>query len=769
MATETTVLHGENKSIRDYTGVTKFHNAGYYGERVVAATGEDWSIKNYNPDDLVEIPFGDGDEWGNLGGEHGSRTAATFFQCAPKARLVQMSKIHKAKTGKDCYCGLEDDCLPIIKEYGITSVFCSFDMICDKYLNEKYTKIINDLQTFNFFVSAGNDANSDYVELAKCDAVTTVGAYYLNGKKPVVENFTSQTEYVDFGAPDRQTVKFGKQTNVTTYGKMEGTSFSAPWLCGMACLVNDFFIDKTGKPLTYKMMRQFFLDNTVDIGDEGFDNQVGYGAVILPDPSTIDISKYVEDYEMETEIKIDTTITDNTKKPFDVLTIDEYKVICEKIPYDSIEKIDFAKCKDPSETLQSFYNRQNTKPDIIINGGLFNMSTGKNVMSFIDEGVEQNYKNNFVGVGTKTGDLTHLVKGIDNDAGWNDFITAHPVLVDNYNNTTSDTWGNASDINYDATRQVIGYDDNYIYIITVDAKVKFDVLQDIINAIGVQYAFNLDGGGSVRKMRFGKVVNTPTENRPVDNVICVYLKDDEFKVPDIEIPDIEFGEYIATTDVDICVNVMPDAKVLNTAHKGDIIVVNNIMQYQGKLYVSCQFDYEYGFAYYDQKNLIPYTDVPDVEPEPPQPETFPAIYNVDVNTTLNVRKTANGEIIDVLYPNDRIIVEDISNEWAKFRYNKNNIEFAYCSTQYITYIAEYEEPDPEPAPEPTPEPEPEFELDYSVLDQYEDKQMVHDWAKDGVTYCIQKGYMFGSEGKFRPQDNLTREEFCTVIYRILKE
>ena len=86
MATETTKLHTENNYIRRFTGVDRFHNAGYFGERVTAATGENWSIKNYNPDDLVLIPFGDGDGWGNFSGGHGSKTAATFFQVAPRAR-----------------------------------------------------------------------------------------------------------------------------------------------------------------------------------------------------------------------------------------------------------------------------------------------------------------------------------------------------------------------------------------------------------------------------------------------------------------------------------------------------------------------------------------------------------------------------------------------------------------------------------------------------------------------------------------------------------
>ena len=35
----------------------------------------------------------------------------------------------------------------------------------------------------------------------------------------------------------------------------------------------------------------------------------------------------------------------------------------------------------------------------MINGGLFNMSTGHNVMSFVRDGKEQNYQNGFTGIG----------------------------------------------------------------------------------------------------------------------------------------------------------------------------------------------------------------------------------------------------------------------------------------------------------------------------------------------------------------------------------
>lgn len=50
------ILLHDNDRHRKFTGVDKFHNAGYYGERVIAASGESWTSK-YNPDGLVHNPL----------------------------------------------------------------------------------------------------------------------------------------------------------------------------------------------------------------------------------------------------------------------------------------------------------------------------------------------------------------------------------------------------------------------------------------------------------------------------------------------------------------------------------------------------------------------------------------------------------------------------------------------------------------------------------------------------------------------------------------
>ena len=436
-------------------------------------------------------------------------------------------------------------------------------------------------------------------------------------------------------------------------------------------------------------MYQFFKDNTTDLKDEGFDSKTGWGAVRLPSPEKIVISNYAQgggETPMFTYFTQSKPRTDDSK--FSQLYAKDYSALVEKISYDDIDEVGMSQGNQPTETMQSFYNRQTKKPHILINGGLFNMSNGKNILSFVDDGKEQNYQNNFVGFGVTSDDKTHFVKGVDKERQWWDFMTAYPLLIDNYKKTDSSTWGNATSINYGAKRQVVAYDDNYIYIMTVDAKVKFDVVQTLLLELGVKYAFNLDGGGSVRTMVNGKVANNPSENRPVDNFVWVRLKD-------------------------------------------------------------------------------------DTKPQ----QTLPAKYKVVVKTSLNVRDTPNGQILTTMNNGDIIVVHEISNGWAKFSFGFDNGEvmyYYYCSADYIEYVEPINnttpvKPEPTPTPSPEPEPKPNPEPEKDILDGFSDKNEISGWAVDAVRYCIEKGYIKGSNNKINPKTNITREELCVILERICKE
>lgn len=212
-------------------------------------------------------------------------------------------------------------------------------------------------------------------------------------------------------------------------------------------------------------------------------------------------------------------------KPFQTVKINSYTQL-DIVPHSSIEAVAFEKCADPKETLGSYYSSKEKKPQIMINGGLFNMSTGHNVMSFVCDGEEQNYQNGFTGMGVLGSDPAKLVYGTDKARKWKYFMTAYPMLV--INGKANTVYGNASNLNYLTLRSAVGVrEDGTLLILTVDKPgMKFAEMAKIFVEYDAQYAMNLDGGGSVRKMHENKVVNAPIENRPVDNVFCVYLKED---------------------------------------------------------------------------------------------------------------------------------------------------------------------------------------------------------------------------------------------------
>ena len=196
------------------------------------------------------------------------------------------------------------------------------------------------------------------------------------------------------------------------------------------------------------------------------------------------------------------------------------------IPFDSIQEVRFCKLAEPTEMLEHYYNRAENKPNIMVNGGLFDMKTGHNVMSFVSMYTEQNYKNGFVGMGTTCYKAQTLQYGKDNEKEWRDFMTAYPMLV--IDGKANKEYGNAKTLNYRTARTAIGVTETgNVLVLTVDKPgMTFEQMTAIFLQYHAVYAMNLDGGGSVRKLHNGKVVNNPSENRKVDSAFCVYLKKD---------------------------------------------------------------------------------------------------------------------------------------------------------------------------------------------------------------------------------------------------
>lgn len=191
-----------------------------------------------------------------------------------------------------------------------------------------------------------------------------------------------------------------------------------------------------------------------------------------------------------------------------------------EIPRKEIDTIDVAVCAQPKETLTSFYNRQIKKPDVLVNGGLFGMSGGIPCFGLIDEYAKlANDGARVWGIGVKNNASIAYGKI---DAGWRDWISGYPVLIENYKKTTIT---DALELDYKARRTIWGFDNKCVYIVTADSPgLNFSEMQTLMHDLGCAAAINLDGGGSTRCMVKGETITNGLENRAVDNVLCVYLK-----------------------------------------------------------------------------------------------------------------------------------------------------------------------------------------------------------------------------------------------------
>lgn len=59
--------------------------------------------------------------------------------------------------------------------------------------------------------------------------------------------------------------------------------------------------------------------------------------------------------------------------------------------------------------------------------------------------------------------------------------------------------------------------------------------------------------------------------------------------------------------------------------------------------------------------------------------------------------------------------------------------------------------------------------DAGALDPFKDKDDVSSWAVDAAASLVKAGYVKGDEGRLKPKDNITREEFAQLLYKVLKE
>lgn len=191
-----------------------------------------------------------------------------------------------------------------------------------------------------------------------------------------------------------------------------------------------------------------------------------------------------------------------------------------EIPKEEISKLDMALCAQPRQTLKQYYDSCAVKPTILTNGGFFSMDNGGTCFNYMDNGIIINSTSSYKeGFGIINGELKYGIIGTEK---FEDFVSGYPVLI-KAGKKTQITY--AKELNYKARRTVLAYNKFNIYLIAIEKPgMAFTEMQNLLLALKVDYAINLDGGGSTKVLHNGTCITKDWGNRAVDNVIAIYLK-----------------------------------------------------------------------------------------------------------------------------------------------------------------------------------------------------------------------------------------------------
>ena len=168
------------------------------------------------------------------------------------------------------------------------------------------------------------------------------------------------------------------------------------------------------------------------------------------------------------------------------------------------------------------------KPDYIINGCMYDMSSGLTITNSIDENERHGVYFSRKGIGiTSHGRLVESTvdEGLKNP-NIVDFVGGAPTLLSRGNIEIDDIGLSKSFINTIRPRSVIGFNKTHFYLFSPDVPQNIKTLATACKSLGMTTAINLDGGGStILGRKVGdklEYLGSYTERRKNANWILVY-------------------------------------------------------------------------------------------------------------------------------------------------------------------------------------------------------------------------------------------------------
>ena len=273
-------MRKENQAEFDILGITKWHKLGYKGQGIKVVNLEMTYPAYFFKDNLGETFDYMLSSKPNI---HGQKTMDCINQVLPEATLYPLSN------GNTRFI---EDTMPFILDNGIHLVSASLG---GTRTNEKedilFKKCID--KGVIFTTSAGNNGIDGLGAYAKNPFFINVGAVHYTNNQIVLRKYSSIGEELNFTSFSNLWLRHGTEVG-RLIPTQQGTSFSNPIFNGMLGLVQQFFIEKTGRTLYKDEMEVFLIDHVIDLGEVGWDNKYGHGLFVLPNPDDIVVSKYIK-------------------------------------------------------------------------------------------------------------------------------------------------------------------------------------------------------------------------------------------------------------------------------------------------------------------------------------------------------------------------------------------------------------------------------------------------------------------------------------------
>ena len=261
----------------EFLGINRFRQAGYTGKNVRIMSDEKIIQDYYKTDRWQAVICPDGYQT-NRKKWHGSAVMGILQDVCPDATYYAYPL-----SGTFNSTSYKSKCIDYIIENNIHLFTTS--CVGQKIVGGKEKAMQDCIDNgCTFFALAGNSGEDGLWGEPKSDKYIAIGA--IDSDLDWL-HYSSVGEEIDY-------------TMIAMYGT--GTSYTTPTLCGMCGLVQDFFIINAGRALNREELIRFVDDNLVDVEEKGFDKKTGKGLFILPEPSTIDIAKYVSEYKGSEEM-----------------------------------------------------------------------------------------------------------------------------------------------------------------------------------------------------------------------------------------------------------------------------------------------------------------------------------------------------------------------------------------------------------------------------------------------------------------------------------